>query len=355
MRFHRIYFPSAAVVVAAIFYSIFWFYMAGEIEQDFISWSERQRKHDTEISYSDLRVSGYPFRLIITLDDPKVHAKAHPNRWRWEGEQLRGITYAYNLKRILLEFIGPQRVYNVAESNDGGVPLEFLTTIDHNSMWASLVFEGSKIGQIDTDFKGLRIETVQFGETTKSGWWQTLEDVVEVDLFEFHSRRRDVEGEGLAQDVVLFGQSITLNGAPPSGFTNEIEAAVLEVTFKNLKDLPLHEGDLGPQTRSRDKARKIDVSNAQLIWSPMRASVTGTLKLENERIEKGKLDVRLRGHQALVAALRDSGELEPEMATIAGAVLGALSALTADEDDEIHLPLKIKKGKGYLGFIPLWD
>ncbi len=63
---------ASAVLLLILGYVFFWHYMAGEIEEKFGIWVSQQKSKGVSIKYKDLEISGFPYRMELSLNDLRV-------------------------------------------------------------------------------------------------------------------------------------------------------------------------------------------------------------------------------------------------------------------------------------------
>jgi len=69
---------ASTVLAVVLGYTLFWHYMAGEVEERIELWVKDQQSRGISIHYKDLEISGFPYRMELTLTALNV-AKAGGN------------------------------------------------------------------------------------------------------------------------------------------------------------------------------------------------------------------------------------------------------------------------------------
>ena len=73
------YFILLGVVVAvALGYAAYWFYLAGLVPDQLESWAEQQRSRGWAVSYDEVHVGGFPFRLEASVTAPRLARLGQP-------------------------------------------------------------------------------------------------------------------------------------------------------------------------------------------------------------------------------------------------------------------------------------
>jgi hypothetical protein len=78
--------------MAAVVGGVYWFVLKARLEQGLDAAAEHMRAQGYDLSWKRRRVDGFPFRLDLTLDEPRV---AEPSGWALAAPQLKGEAFAY--------------------------------------------------------------------------------------------------------------------------------------------------------------------------------------------------------------------------------------------------------------------
>ncbi|MCF6215325.1 MAG: DUF2125 domain-containing protein [Emcibacter sp.] len=63
---------ASAVLLLVLGYVFFWHYMAGAIEEKFGIWVSQQKSKGVSIKYKDLEISGFPYRMELSLNNLRI-------------------------------------------------------------------------------------------------------------------------------------------------------------------------------------------------------------------------------------------------------------------------------------------
>ena len=91
--------PYVAALVLAVGGGLAWFAMKGELERRLDLAAEGLRARGYEVSWTARRIYGFPFRLDVELDQPRI---VQPSGWAIAAPQLRGEAYSYDPGRWIL-------------------------------------------------------------------------------------------------------------------------------------------------------------------------------------------------------------------------------------------------------------
>lgn len=89
-----LYIPFAIALVAIIAWSGFWIYVRGQAGQRMDIAVEQMRKAGYEVTWAERRITGYPFRLNVTLKDARIR---EPSGWALATPDLESQAYLHGL------------------------------------------------------------------------------------------------------------------------------------------------------------------------------------------------------------------------------------------------------------------
>lgn len=337
-------------------WSIFWFTMAGRIEGEIDRWVGKQARHGTEVTYASLDISGYPFRLVATFEAPRIVASDDPSAFAWEGESLRIVTQAWDINRIIIDLYGKQSVSWMDEPSDTShTSSQMMIDFIGEQLQGSLHLADGKIESIDTEF--LDIAADLFGEGAFA-FIPDLPEHLDITVLEYHSRVQksgDKVKPATTRDVMMLATNVRGGKSPVDSMAEGIEEILVAFSEELGADSPLHSGDIGASARPVP-AQRVDIHAAQILWQPVSFRLDGTLDRRPGRDFDGDVNLYLKGHEDLVRQMAERGDLPDAAALVAGALFGVLSLVSeTNEAGELIIPLDIKDGDVYFGFLPLFD
>lgn len=100
-----LYAPYAALVLAALAWSLWWLYAAHLVAARMDAAQTKARAGGFELAWTGRRIAGYPFRLDVTLEAPRA---AEPSGWVLGADSLKGEAYAYAPEHWVI--VAPQGV-----------------------------------------------------------------------------------------------------------------------------------------------------------------------------------------------------------------------------------------------------
>lgn len=84
--------PYGAVLVVALVWSMVWLDLSQQIVHGLDATAARLRERGWTVEWSERTVGGYPFRLDVNLEAPRI---AEPSGWSVAAPRLKGEAYAY--------------------------------------------------------------------------------------------------------------------------------------------------------------------------------------------------------------------------------------------------------------------
>lgn len=100
-KFRRLglYLPFALLLIAALGWTAFWFWSRGEARTRIDAAAEALREAGYQVSWEDLGIGGYPFRVHVTLEDARIRA---PSGWALQTPRLEGHAFMHGLGHWIL-------------------------------------------------------------------------------------------------------------------------------------------------------------------------------------------------------------------------------------------------------------
>ena len=349
--------PGFILLGLVVLYTVFWFVMAGRVESGVDRWIERQAHHGTEVTYQSLKVSGFPFRLQATFEAPQIIALEHDSGISWTGERLRIVTRVFNINHIILDLFGHQSLSWMDAPADGSrTPSTVSVDFSGSQLRGSLILKSGHIKNIDTDFQDIIADVYTDGTIT-----MILDgsDHVEIERLEYHSQLLKGQSGSYSRDVLMRVEGMSTEEKPSPEFDPEIEEILVAFSEEIAGQVALHSGDIGGDMPSQP-AQKVTLHDAHILWPPLSARIEGKLsrgkKANRDGQFSGKVKLYLKGHEDMVRELAEDGDAQPGVAIAAGALFGILEKVTDEnEEGELVVPLQVKDGEVFFGFLPLFN
>ncbi len=295
-----LYLPFAVAILAAIAWSIFWLYLHRETRLRLDAGAESLRDAGYQVSGKERRITGYPFRLNVTLLDANIR---EPSGWALTTPRLETQAYVHGLGTWVLAapdgftFVRP---IGGAVSVTGELLHASLSSLDKQP--PSFSFEGKKL--TFTPSPGAQ----PFALTT-------------ADKVETHLRAGPDD-----QGAVLF--RVDNGAARLSGLFARIagDKPVSMIWDSTLSKMSAFKGDDWPSAVKAWSAAGglMTVRQAGLTaGSAVVGSQSGSLGVGYDGLLSGSLAVTLREAPQALAAMAQTGVIAPEAALAAAAVAAA--------------------------------
>jgi len=312
----------AAVVVAILAWTGFWFFSADRIEQGVEAVRSEGAPFGATLSYREVRVEGYPFRLVVRFTAPQLDWPAQPGRPRWRAQQLSLVMHPWNLRHVIADLSGQ---HDLTIDREGR---RRILAIDVAQGLASMNGTPKRPERLSVDLN--RLDAQLDGR-----------ELAAAERLQMHLR----PGTG-ADDLVDFAASVTaavLHQAPPAAPGAEIAAAEVQGSLKGS----LSAGDLrAVLTGWRDNGGELALQRLRLDWGELRLEADGALSLDDAGYPAGTLSARVRGHEQLLEMAVASGQLPPDLFPTARTALGLLALASGGV---LATTLSLEDGKVLLG------
>src|SRR5581483_10902192 len=146
----RVFAPMIAVGCLFAIYSVFWYLAAGEVRAAIEAFAANPDRGDVNLGWSDLSISGYPYRIAATFDAPVAAAPLAPEDWSWRAGSIEADFLPYNLHHVVLR-IGGEQVLQYRDVS-GAAPTRHTIRATAGGAWASYVaLPGAPIGRLAID------------------------------------------------------------------------------------------------------------------------------------------------------------------------------------------------------------
>ena len=155
----RLFIAPVLVVIAAIAWSIFWFYAASQVDVQADAWRAQEAKSGRIYDCADRSVGGFPFRLEVRCDGATVTLVSQTAGASTQAPitaklgEILVVAQVYDPKRVIAEFTAPATVSDKAAQASyvvnwrlGRSSVVGLPAVPQR---ASIVFDDSAIDRLD--------------------------------------------------------------------------------------------------------------------------------------------------------------------------------------------------------------
>lgn len=303
----------ALVTVAALLWSGVWGWQAMQMRAGLATWFEERRADGWEAEYTALRVRGFPSRIDVTIDAPRLFDPETGVGWRAPFFQILGLTYRPG--HVILAFPDRQTL-TLPEG-----PQE----ISAQGMRASLVHDRGALLRMNMEAETFNLARAD-GDLALAGVG-----------FALH------RAETAPEDMRL-GLSIDALATPNATLSDGVGVEAL-IGF----DRPWRLEALGGP---RPQPRRIDLRHATYSLETLSLSLAGVLDVDGRGEARGEITLRAENWQEALANARANGAVPAGLADTLSQALTLASGLNGRRDT-LDLPLRFSGGTVSMGILPL--
>ncbi|MBR9971866.1 DUF2125 domain-containing protein [Magnetospirillum sulfuroxidans] len=310
---------GAALVVAAVAYTLYWFHAAGQARSQLERWAETRRAAGWNVAWDDITASGFPGRLSLTLGNPSVTI---PAGIHWQAPILTLKTAPLWPRAVHLSTQGRQTIGR--DGRDWSCDVAVLT--------ATLA-----AGTLDAHLHGLR------GPDSLS-----IEDMA-LSIAALPPRP-DPSGHPASWRFALSAREIGVPKLPFADFDPTITMA--EISGRVMGIFPPSASWPRPVTAIIDWSKQggvLELERVALDWPPMGLEGNGTAALDPNGQPLIALSTQMRGFDALMDRLGQSGAIDPAVARTTKTILALMAKPDARGRPAIPAPITVQEGGLYLG------
>lgn len=317
----------AAVVLLSLGWTGYWFWIRDRIAAEMELWIAARRAEGIEISDTGRRIGGFPMRLEVVVDQPKV---SQPALWSWSAPRLQVFIQPWNLTHVIFD-LGPAQVF---EWTEAGLPRK--AALNGERALASAHF--SRDGRLQTAAADLTkpvLTDSSFGESR-------------AERAQIHLRANHGETPERAEGSFGFAVQADKMRVPPALMTplgSEIAALKIVTTLPP----PLPPIDRRQLAAWRDAGGVVNVDQLEITWGPLDASANGTLTLDRDMRPLFSFGTSIRGFNPTVDAYTQAGLLKPNQASGLKMALTALAKPDAKGRPTAQIPIAGQDGRLYVG------
>ena len=315
---------AALAVIVAIIVGVGWLVSLDSMRSEIEDSVERARAAGYEVTYDDLDIGGYPWRMVVAVTRPSV---ARPESdgavsWRWSAPRIYSETFMFDQ--------APGIAFTLPETQRldyGGRIMEM--TVKRGVV----VYTPPSVAR-----ESLAVEADGIALVTPGGLF-TLDSLTGL------IRR----GSETVIEVEIDGRDLTL--APRTKAFLGREISVIGVTASHDGDLP--EALSGPALAAWSTGGgTVEFERLNLEWGTIEIAAEGTLTLDGDLRPEAAFSAEIAGYGGLLDLLAESGGMKPRDASFAKTFLN-LMAKTTSGRRVIKVALTAQNGTLYVGPLPL--
>lgn len=317
----------AAVGIAIAGYTAYWYSAAEKLREEVTRWSEERRAAGWQVDLGVLNISGFPSRIEIFLQTPRLEG---PKRqWRWTAPNVRAFAAPWSLGKVSV-FAPGIHVY----TNRKG---DFWAEL--GSAEAQIAIAPSGLDQAVIRFSSVDIRPPDGARLQAETAIARIQSGVAIDA----AVQPPEFGWGIAVDA----RGVTLPGRwnPPLG-RKMARLSLDAVLTGRIERGPTLANTLA---RWRDSGGVIEVKALAVDWQALALRAEGTFALDEGLQPEGAMTADIRGIDRTTDQLIAAGVIDARTAFAAKVANRALSF----RGGSAKLPLSIQKQRLYMGPVPL--
>lgn len=315
---------AAALMVAGLGYSAYWFHAAATLRKGLERWAETRRAQGWQVDWARMDSGGFPLHLRLELETPRLADTAGHG---WQAERLIANAQPFDWTRLRLA--APGRHGLVWPGGDG-----------------ELVVEDAQ-AEVNVDNGGaLEDATLLLTRPRLSG--ATAEPITAAGLV-LAWDPLPVSHPDHTTATVRFSATahdVTLPSVP--GLPLDPQVGLAEITGRVLGAVPDAPAAEAVAQWSADGGT-VELDHVSLEWAPMALEAQGTLALDPSGQPLASLSTRMRGLGPLMDRLADAGTMPADTANAAKMALLLMARPDAKGRPSVPVPVSLQDGSLYLG------
>ncbi len=327
----------ALPLVALLGYVIYWFAVAGTVENQIDAWIKAQRNAGVEVSHGGIRTGGFPLNVEVRIQSPSISRLAVDGHI-WEGPEIVLWAAPWSLDRLHWRAPGRHR------SQD----LERAQPIIMEAMglegWVEI--EAGKVARWEAWLANAEI-------SKKAGRTVTVRGL----LTQYLPTPEDLAHDPLRLPLTIDAKGLDLSAqdAPEGPFGGEIDRLTLDLALL-IPPVPPSKSGVWPDAVHawREAGGVLEVKSLGLTYGPLNLNGEGTMSVDRDGQPIGAFSARITGHGETVEALRRAGAMTPGAATAAQIALGLMAKGPPGGPKRLDLPLTLQDRWVTLGAVRLF-
>lgn len=334
----RYFLLIAALIVAAVGYTIYWHEVADHLMHDTGAWIAAEKAQGYDITTGGYHVTGFPSTIVLTVQTPRVEKPADPRDWSFAAPRLTLYVQPWNFHHVILDF-GTDQALGWRENGTA-----HRAQLHEADAKASLL-----LGTIQ---EGIEAADLALGEVTLS--LPDLTGPVRAARLEVHARQNHGESAKRPQgslDLALSAANLVLPSPPALPLGQTFAALSLDATLPP----PLPKDLSAPALAAwRDDGGVVQVEHLALDWGALDLQASGTLALDKEMRPLAAFAAQVQGFGPALDAAAAAGAIKPGNAALAKALLGALAKPDATGKKSLSVPITAEHGALFVGPVKLF-
>jgi len=332
-RIPKTAFPMLALALLLGLYTLYWTSVADRLRDEVGIWAERQAEGGILVTWDELRVTGWPLRLRLELDNLRYEAAAADSPWSWQTPEFHAHALPYRLDHVIAAARSPMTV----TYGEGATEQRWEVVSD--SAEASYVMRDGHPLRLAIDLQG--IEATRLDRPAVLG----------AERLQLHARKvDDLDG---AADIALRGANIALGKAVAPGLVDLLGPSIEHLGIQSRVTALAGDRVFQDMALLAVDGATIQVSQGTVTWGETGATASGGLDIAPSGTTNGRFDTTLRGHDVIIDGLVRQKLIDADARGILKGAMSVLSITSGAAPGQLRLPLIIKNDDVFLGPVRL--
>lgn len=314
------------IAIAALCWCGYWFVAASALDRGANAWFDDRRADGWQADYSDLDISGFPYRFDAMLEDV---ALADPETGVvWQAPEFIVTALAYQPNHVIAIFPDEQTLRS---------PFDTLT-ITSADMRAS-----ARVGGTNVELRESTAEMGQVSVKSTQGWEITLDRGLLAtratgdNSYDLYFEATDLR----PSDALRLGID------PQDRLPDTFETLKLDATA--AFDAPW---DRFAIERARPQPTRIDLKEFDARWGQLELRAVGALDIMSDGTPEGRITVKATNWREIVSIGQATGVIPDSAVRMITSGLEMMASLSGPPNT-IDVPLTFQSGRMAIGPLPL--
>lgn len=304
----------AAIAVAALAWSAYWWVAAAAARDNLDRWAAARRADGWSVSYGAVRTSGFPSKIVLELERPRIEATTREGSIVWRTDTLKAQGRPWRFGRITFTTPGQNDIRRIHLPTR-----EILVLKDDGASGEATFGAGGRLRALTVRLRDVVLRSHKTGERIAIGG---LEAGIRL-------ASNPAGTEDPPVTVTVSGLDLRL----PDGVDSPLGALVARFGVEATLSPPMFPDDPIRETLEswRNAGGKMRIEDLDLRWGPLTVEARGRLALDGDLQPAGRLIVRAKGFDQTIQALAALGRIDPNDAVATRLALNFLARPGPDD------------------------
>ena len=323
----------SSVLVVGL-WSLLWFGVASFAKKQIANWIADENSRGNKITFQNKDLSGYPGRIILSYDAPKINSPAISatteqaiitiKPWMpWQGNVALG-------GKTSIAIVTADGEYNLS----GSIEKFNLAVNPGDTLPDSVNLDIAKLDLVDS------VSNLGFKA-----------DEIKINMVSNIAANQSSNRASAAMKITAHAKNMVLPWGEDAPISNKFQ--MVEFSGKISGPLTVDGGINAIFKNWRDNGGKVMVDSVVLRGNPLAVSGSGNIYLDENMQPAGRLTAKITGLLPTINRFRDADLIRDSDAVVAKMTLAAFSQKTGDGRSFLNLGVEVKENIIYLGPIAI--